>query len=309
MDILKRLREKAKVHKMTIVLPEHYDTRVPEAARIIQEEGIANAVVLTKDAINPADKESYIQEYFQLRQHKGIDLEKAKKLFEDPVYYAAMMVRHGKADGFVAGSSHKTADVARAAIHCIGMEEDMNFASSCFIMTVPNCPYAEEGTFIFADCGVIPEPNARQLACIALASAQLTDKVLGLVPRVAMLSYSTKGSAESKSTEKILEALQYLKEKAPSLLADGELQVDTAIVPEVANIKYPNGVLGGKANILVFPNLEAGNISYKLVERLAGARAIGPLFLGLRKPCSDLSRGCSVEDIVDCVAATAIRAH
>jgi phosphate acetyltransferase len=176
-------------------------------------------------------------------------------------------------------------------------------------MAVPNCSYGEEGTFIFADCGVIPEPNSRQLACIAFSAAELGSKVLGFIPRIAMLSYSTKGSAKGRAIEKITEALEILKEMAPELLVDGELQVDTAIIPEVAKIKYPDSPLAGKANVLIFPNLEAGNIGYKLVERLGNARAVGPLLLGAKKPASDLSRGCSVDDIVDCVAVTAIRAQ
>ncbi|MDD5692088.1 MAG: phosphate acyltransferase, partial [Candidatus Omnitrophica bacterium] len=182
-------------------------------------------------------------------------------------------------------------------------------ASSCFIMDVPDCVYGDNGTFIFADCGIIPEPNARQLSCIAISAAELAHKVLGLTARVAFLSYSTKGSAKTRSAEKIAEALSLLKEQSPSLLADGEIQADAAIVPEVAKIKCPESPISAGANVLIFPNLEAGNIGYKLVQRLANARAIGPLFLGLNKPASDLSRGCSVEDIVDCVAVTAIRAQ
>ncbi|MDD5729585.1 MAG: phosphate acyltransferase [Candidatus Omnitrophica bacterium] len=309
METLKKIREKARTDLKTIVLPEYYDKRVAEAAKIIQQEGLAKVILLDKDKMDRGDKERYIEEYYQMRQGKGMDLETARKLFEDPLYYAAMMAREGKADGFVAGAAHTTADVARAAIHCIGMQEDINIASSCFIMVVPGCRYGEDGTFIFADCGIIPEPNGRQLACIAYSSAKLINKVLGFTPYIAMLSYSTKGSADCRSTPKITEALGLLKQMAPDLIADGELQVDAAIIPEVARIKTPNSPMAGRANVLIFPNLEAGNISYKLVERLAGARAIGPLILGLNKPCSDLSRGCSAEDVVDCVAVTAIRAQ
>jgi len=220
-----------------------------------------------------------------------------------------MITREGKVDGLVAGASHTTPDMARACIRCLGVDERIMIVSSCFIMVVPHCPYGEEGTFAFADCGIIPEPNSRQLACIALSTAEVVTKVLDFTPRIALLSYSTRGSAKAKSAEKISEALGLLKEMAPGLQADGELQVDAAIVPEVARIKYPDSQLAGKANVLIFPNLEAGNISYKLVQRLANARAIGPLLLGLNKPASDLSRGCSVEDIIDCVAVTAIRAQ
>ena len=244
-----------------------------------------------------------------MRKTKGLDLETARRIFDDTLYCAAMMTKEGKVDGFVAGATHTTPDVARAAIHCLGVDERITIACSCFIMVVPDCLYGDNGTFIFADCGIVPEPNPRQLAYISLAAAELAEKVLGLTPRVALLSYSTKGSARGKSIDKIAESLELLKKIAPGLLVDGELQVDTAILPEVANIKYPNGILGGRANVLIFPDLEAGNIGYKLVERLGKARALGPLLLGLNKPCSDLSRGCSVDDIIDCVAVTALRAE
>jgi len=309
MDVIGKIRDKAKANLKTIVLPEYDDSRVVEAARIIEQEGLARVLLLTEDKINPADKERYIEEFYQLRKAKGLDINMAREIFDNPIYYAAMMTREGKADGFVAGASHTTPDVARAAIWCLGVDEHISIATSAFIMVVPNCPLGEEGTFIFADCGIIPDPNPRQLACIALAAAELAHKVLDLNPRVALLSYSTKGSAKGKSVEKIGEAKELLKEMAPSLLADGEMQVDAAIVPEVAKIKSPDSPIGGRANVLIFPNLESGNISYKLVQRLANARALGPLLLGLNKPCSDLSRGCSVEDIVDCVAVTAIRAQ
>jgi phosphate acetyltransferase len=309
MDTITKIRQMAKAKPMTVALPEYEDKRTVEAFHIIEQEGIAKAMLITPDMINPEDRERYAQEYFQLRQAKGMDIETARKTVSDPLYYAAMMAREGKVDGFVAGASHTTPDVARAAIHCLGINERISIACSCFIMTVPNCPYGDNGTFVFADCGIIPDPNSRQLACIALASSEMAAKVLGLIPRVALLSYSTRGSAKGKSIDKITEALKQVKEMDPNLLVDGELQVDAAIVPEVARIKYPDSPVGGKANVLIFPGLEAGNIGYKLTERLAGARALGPLILGLNKPCSDLSRGCSTQDIVDCVAVTAIRAQ
>lgn len=308
MDTIQRIRQKAKSELKKIVLPEYNDSRVKEAAKIIEQEGIAEAVLLTPDKINSQDKERYIQDFYRIRQGKGLDIDMVKEIFKDSLYYAAMMTREGRVDSFVAGASHTTPDVARAAIYCLGVSDRINIAFSAFIMVVPNAHYGQEGTFIFADCGIVPDPNPRQLACISLGAAELASSVLGFIPRVALLSYSTKSSASGKSIEKIVEALKLLKEMAPDLLVDGELQVDAAIVPEVAEIKYPHSVLGGEANILIFPNLDAGNISYKLVQRLANARAIGPLLLGLNKPCSDLSRGCSVEDIVDCVAVTAIRA-
>jgi phosphate acetyltransferase len=309
MDTITRIRNIARSKLKTIVLPEYEDARVVEASRIIEKGGIARAVLLTEDKIDQSEKSRYIEEFYEMHKAKDVDIEKVKELFEGTLYYAAMMTREGKVDGLVAGASHTTPDMARAAIRCLGVDERITIASSCFIMAVPDCEYGEYGTFIFADCGIIPDPNSRQLACIAISAAEMANKVLGLTPRIAFLSYSTKGSAKGKSIEKISEALAQLKEIAPGILADGEMQVDAAIVPEVAKIKYPDSPIGGKANVLIFPNLESGNISYKLVQRLSKARAVGPLLLGLKKPASDLSRGCSVEDIVDCVAVTAIRAQ
>ncbi|MBI5145349.1 MAG: phosphotransacetylase [Candidatus Omnitrophica bacterium] len=309
MQIIQDLRQKAKSNLKTIVLPEPEDKRVMEAAKIIETDGIAKVLLLTKDKLDPEDKKRYAEEFYQMRQAKGMDIDTARRILEEPLYYAAMLTREGKVDGFVAGASHTTPDVARAAIQCLELDSRINIASSAFIMAVPDCIYGEGGTFVFADCGIIPEPNPRQLACITLTAAELTRKVLNIEPRVALLSYSTHNSAKGKSVDKIKETLVILKDMTPDLLVDGELQVDAAIVPEVAQIKYPESVLKGKANVLIFPDLEAGNISYKLVQRLSHARALGPLLLGLNKPCSDLSRGCSVEDIVDCVAVTAIRAQ
>lgn len=309
MDIIERIRKKAGSKLKTIVLPEYNDKRVVEAVNLIEKERIANVILLTRDRINPQDKQRYIEEFFNMRKTRGVTIDEARKMFDDTLYYAAMMTREGKADGFVAGASHTTPDVARAAIQSLEVSPRISIACSCFIMAVPDCPYGEEGTFVFADCGIIPDPNPRQIACISVAAAELTAKVLDITPKVALLSYSTKGSAKGKSIEKIEEALQLVKQMAPNLSIDGELQVDAAIVPEVAKIKYPDSPVGGQANVLIFPNLEAGNIGYKLVQRLAKARALGPLILGLKKPCSDLSRGCFVEDVVDCVAVTAIRAQ
>ena len=309
MDIISRIREKARAKRKTIALPEIEDQRVREAAKIIEQEGIAKVLLFGRGMLNRTQQEAYAQEYFRLRQVKGITLEEAEKTLEDPLYYAAMMTRLGDIDGFVAGASHTTPDVARAAIQCLTVDERFNIASSCFLMQVPDCPYGENGAFIFADCGIVPEPNPRQLASIAVSNAELAEKIFSLTPKVALLSYSTKGSAKGRVIDKVLEALDLAREMRPDLLIDGELQVDAAIVPEVAEIKYPHSLLAGRANVLIFPNLEAGNIGYKFVQRLAKARAIGPLLVGLQKPCSDLSRGCSAEDIVDCVAVTAIRAQ
>ena len=309
MDIVTKIRARAKAKLKTIALPEVEDSRVKEAAKIIGKEGIAKILLFGRGMLDKVKQEEYAKKYYELRKSKGISLDDARKALENPLYYAAMMTRNGDSDGFVAGASHTTPDVARAAIHCLGVDERINIASSCFLISVPDCSYGEEGAFIFADCGIVPDPNPRQLAYIAISNAELAKKVFGIPPRVALLSYSTKGSAKGKVIDKTLDALALARQMQPGLLIDGELQVDAAIVPEVAQIKYPNSLLKGRANVLIFPNLEAGNIGYKLVQRLAKARAIGPLVVGLNKPCSDLSRGCLVEDIVDCVAVTAIRAQ
>ncbi|MGE5280248.1 MAG: phosphate acyltransferase [Deltaproteobacteria bacterium] len=307
-DVIAQIRAKAQERPMKIVLPEGHDPRVRKAAEFVEKEKIAEVILLEKDHLDAGKVEEYTEAYFQIRQHKGISRDEAHQTMLHPVFYGAMMVRAGEAAGFVAGAATTTPDVAKAALYCLGVDRRVATISSCFVMTIPHCRYGEKGVFIFADCGIIPDPTTRQLAQIALCSAELGRKVLGLLPRVAMLSYSTKGSATGRFVERIREATAMLKEQAPDLLVDGELQVDAAIVPEVAKFKYPDSPIQGNANILVFPNLEAGNISYKLVERLTGGRALGPLLLGLLKPCSDLSRGCGWEDVVDCAAITAIRA-
>lgn len=309
MDVVSQIRQKAKREIKTIVLPEGGDPRIAEAVKIIQSGGFAKVVVLTKENLDPRKSKEYSDLYFSLRQGKGISPKEAVDTISDPLFYAAMMVRQGLADGFVAGAAHTTADVARAAFYCLGLDKRFSVMSSAFIMSVPDCRFGQEGVLLFADCGIIPEPSPRQLANIAVCTSELAGKLLNIVPKVAMLSYSTKNSASGRLVDKIKEATALAKELAPDLIIDGELQVDSAIVPEVAKIKDPNGKIAGDANILIFPNLEAGNISYKLVQRLAEARAIGPILQGLNFPCSDLSRGCSAEDVADCVAVTAIRAQ
>ena len=309
MDAIAKIRNRARNKIKSIVLPEYNDKRVIEAVRIIEGEGIAKVTLLTKDMVNNNERERYIQYFYEEYKAKDIDIVAVRKLFDDTLYCAAMMTKEGKFDGLVSGAAHTTADMVRASMRCIGIDERITIVSSCFIMDVPNCQYGAGGTFVFADCGVIPDPNSRQLSRIAFSAAELAAKVLDLTPAVAFLSYSTHGSAKTKSAEKIAEALAMLKELAPGIIADGEMQLDAAIVPEVAKIKYPDSQVGGMANVLIFPNLEAGNIGYKLTQRLSGARALGPLLLGLNKPASDLSRGCSAEDVVDCVAVTAIRAQ
>jgi phosphate acetyltransferase len=307
MDVIQSLRQKACSKHKRIVLPERDDKRVVEAYEYIKKEKIADITILTPDKIDPGKIKLYAQEYYNLRKHKGITPEEATKVVEDPLYYAAMMTRLDDADGFVAGAAHTSGDVIRAAIHCLNIDENIGTISSSFIMVVPNCPYGENGVLVYADCGVMPTPSPRQLANIAVSTAELARVVLGIKPRVAMLSYSTKGSAGGKLVENIRQATEMAKKENPDLVLDGELQVDAAIVPEVAKIKDSGSQIKGDANVLIFPNLEAGNIAYKLTQRLARARALGPILQGFNKPCSDLSRGCSVEDIVDCVAVTAIR--
>ncbi len=309
MDAIEKIRQKAKSQSKTIVLSEGHDSRVRRAAEFLRKEDILNVILLEKGRLDSKKVDEYTETFYQLRQHKGTTKDEAHEYILNPVFYGAMMVRDGSADGFVAGAATTTSDVARAALYCLGIDKRIATIASCFIMIIPNSPYGENGVFIFADCGIIPDPTTRQLSQIAISSAELGRKVLDFTPRVAMLSYSTKGSASGRFVERIREATAILKETNPELIVDGELQVDAAIVPEVAKSKNPGSPIQGDANILVFPNLEAGNISYKLVERLAGGRALGPLLLGLVKPCSDLSRGCSWEDVVDCAAVTAIRAQ
>ncbi len=308
MDIIKEMRLRSKKRQKLIVLPEKDDSRIREAAKIIQEEGISRVALLGKDDLEQKKIERFSREFFELRKHKGTTIEEAVRMVSQPLYYAAMMVRLGEADGFVAGAAHSTPDVARAAIYCLGVDTKVNIVSSCFVMVVPDCVFGENGVFIFADCGIVPEPTARQLSGIAISSAKLAEDLFALTPKVAMLSYSTKGSAKGERVDRVVEAVKLAKAQRPDLLIDGELQLDAAIVPEVAKIKDPGGILAGRANVLIFPSLEAGNIGYKLVQRLAKARAVGPLLQGLNHPCSDLSRGCLIDDIVDTVALTSLRA-
>ncbi|MGB2600500.1 MAG: phosphate acetyltransferase [Candidatus Omnitrophota bacterium] len=325
------LRERAKAEKRRIVLPEGEDARIVKGASAVASEGLADVCLLGKkdDVVKLAEENSIslegvelidpsthekrdevINKYFELRERKGITREEAEKtLMENFIYYAAAMTRLGLADGFVAGASHKTSDVARASIQCLQIDKEIGTVSSSFIMEMENCPFGENGLFAYGDCGIIPYPSARQLAGIAIATSDLFRKLFSVEPRVAMLSYSTKGSAKGESIENIHAALERIKAKRPNLMIDGELQVDAALVPSVAERKCPDSDVAGKANTLIFPNLDAGNISYKLSQRLGKARAVGPLIQGLKHPCSDLSRGCSWEDVVDTTVVTAIRAQ
>ncbi len=307
--VIEMIRKQAQRNPKRIILPEADDDRVKKAADIILKEKIADLILLDRKSLDPKKQKEFALKLYELRKQKGLDLDTATEFLKNPVFYAAMMVRENQADGFVAGAVNTTSLVARSAIWCLEPQIKGGVISSAFIMIVPNCEYGEKGVFIYADCGIVPQPTPQQLAQIAVYSAELGEKVLNLSPKIAFLSYSTKMSAEGVSVSKVREAVKIVKEIAPHLNVDGELQADAAIVPEVAKIKCPDSNVAGKANILIFPNLDAGNICYKLTERLAKAKAIGPLFMGLKNPCSDLSRGCSVEDIVDCVAVTVIRAQ
>ena len=326
MTILEQIRKRAVARQKTVVLPESEDQRTLDAVPVILEQKIAKVILVGKEdvmgrikakdlsdftLIDPAkfkDIDAVGNEYYELRKHKGTTLEEAQKTVrEDWMAFGAMLVRRDTAHGFVAGASHTTADTVRAALRCLKIEKSIGVAAGSFLIEVPDSPYGEKGAFIYADCGVNPEPNARQLSGIAVLSARLFQQLVGKTPKVAFLSYSSKGSAEGPLVDKVKEALARAKEMAPELLIDGELQVDSALVPEVAKIKCGDSPVAGQANVLIFPDLNSGNIAYKLTQRLAKARAVGPLLMGFTEPCSDLSRGCDVDDIVDAVAITAVR--
>lgn len=307
--ILERLRETAKKNPKTIVFPEAHDERIIEAAKYIEKEGIAHPYILTHDNMEPEKQEEFANKFFERKQTKGITFEEAREIAENPLYYAAMMVRYGYADGFVAGAASTSSAVVKAALGCLEIDRAAALISSCFIMAVPNCEYGAQGLFIYADCGVIPYPTSEQLANIAICCARFSKEVLDIEPRVAMLSFSSKGSAEGRWVDKIKEAVAMANAKNSGFAIDGELQADAALVADVAKRKLSDSPVAGKANILIFPNLDAGNICYKLTQRLANARAVGPIILGTVQPCSDLSRGCNIDDIIDCTAVTVVRAQ
>ena len=307
--VIQNLRERAKKNPKVIVFPEADDDRIVEAVEYIEKEGIAKPLLLTQDNLDPEKQEEFANLFFERKQVKGVTFEEARELMENPLWYGAMMTRYGYADGFVAGAKFTTSSVVRTAINCLEVDKEVRIVSSCFIMAVPDCSYGERGVFVYADCGVIPYPTSEQLANIAVSSAQFTKDVLEITPRVALLSFSTKGSAEGRWVDKIKEAVEIANSKNSGFLIDGELQGDSALVPEIATRKLGKSEVAGRANVLIFPNLDAGNICYKLIQRLAKARAVGPIVLGTKQPCSDLSRGCDVEDIIDCTAVTVIRAQ
>jgi len=332
MHLVEQIKAKARTNMQTVVLPEGYDDRMVEAAGKIVADGLANIVLLgdpetlrakadelnvTLDGVTlllPASApqlEDYVTELVELRKKKGLTAEQARELLtaDDNLFFASMMVRKGDAGGAVAGAFNTTGDVLRAAFQVIGTAAGMKTVSSVFLMVTKNPEFGENGILLFADCAVNPNPNAQALAEIAVSTAQSCKSFLGVDARVGMLSFSTKGSAQHEDADKVLEALAIAKELEPSLLIDGELQLDAALLAKVGEKKAPGSPVAGKANTLIFPTLDAGNIGYKLVERVAGAEAVGPIIQGLAKPVNDLSRGCSIDDIVNVSAITAVQAQ
>lgn len=323
---LDRIIERAKTDRQTIVLPEGSDIRTVQAARAIMDAGIADVIILGSESeiaahgidvsdatlIDPRESdllEPYAQKFAELRKKKGVTINEAREQMKDENYFGVMMVYMDDADGMVSGACHSTADTLRPALQILKTAPGTNIASSFFIEDVPNCEYGQDGLFVFADCAINIYPTAEELAEIAIASAHSFEQLCGGEPRVAMLSYSSYGSGKGDSAEKMAEATRIAKERAPQLDLDGELQVDAAIVDTVAALKAPDSPVAGNANVLIFPNIDAGNIAYKLVQRLAKADAFGPVLQGLAKPVNDLSRGCSADDIVGTVAITCVQSQ
>ena len=330
MSVLDSIKEKAKADVKHILLPEGSEERTVQAARIITDEKIAKVTLLGDeeeikkvaekfnvclcgiDIINPLtdpDFEHYANGFYELRKAKGMTPEKARETIKNTLFYACMMIKEGKADGMVSGAINTTGNTLRPGLQIIKMAKGINTISSCFIMEIPNKEYGDNGLMLFGDCAININPNPDELATIAIATANTAKTLLGMDPKVAMLSFSTKGSAKHENVDKVTAALAKVKELAPDLDVDGELQADAAMVPKVAALKAPGSKVAGHANVLIFPDLQAGNIGYKLVQRLAGAEAVGPVSQGFAKPINDLSRGCSIADIVSVVAITAVQAQ
>lgn len=328
MNFLKQITERARADKQTIVLPEGTDMRSIKAASIVQKEGIANIILVGNadeirklagdldisgvkivDPLNFDRMEDYVNKFFEIRKSKGITIEQAGETMKDCLYFGVMMVKMGDADGMVSGACHSTADTLRPALQIVKTAPGTKLVSGFFVMDMPTPEFGENGTFIFADCGLVENPNAEELSEIAVESAKTFRALVGAEPRVAMLSYSTYGSAKSELTEKVIKATKLAKEKAPDIMIDGEMQLDAAIIPEIAKSKAPASPVAGKANVLIFPDLNAGNIGYKLTQRLGKAEAYGVVTQGMAMPINDLSRGCVAEDIVGVVAMTAVQAQ
>ena len=330
-EYIDKIKEKARADIKTIVLPETTDKRTLIAASHIIKEGIANIILVGNEEkildgagwldieldgatiVDPHTTDRldyYIETLYELRKSKGMTMEKAREtLLSDTLTFGVMMVKCNDADGMVAGACHATADTLRPALQILKTAPGTKLVSGFFIMDVPDCEYGYNGTFLFADCGLNQDPNPEELAALADTSATSFKNLVGAKAIIAMLSHSTKGSAKHPLVDKMVEATRIAKEEYPNLVIDGELQTDAALVPSVAKSKAPNSDVAGKANVLIFPNLDAGNIGYKLVQRLGKAEAYGPMLQGLAKPVNDLSRGCSWEDVVGVVALTAVQAQ
>ena len=327
MGLFDKLITKAKKNRQRIVLPEGTEPRTLTAADRIISEGIADVILIGDPAeitdaarelsltnisrariVNPADSaviDKYAPLFYELRKSKGITMDDARKMASNPLYLGCLMIKKGDADGQVAGALNTTGNVLRAAFQVIKTKPGINVVSGAFIMLLPeNSPFGEDGILVFADCAVLPDPTAEELAQIAMSAADTARDIAGIEPRIAMLSFSTKGSAKHERVDNVIKSTNLLHEKAPELVVDGELQADAAIVPGVAKSKAPNSPLKGQADVLIFPSLETGNISYKLVQRLAGVQAVGPILQGLAAPVNDLSRGCFPEDIYKTIVIT-----
>jgi phosphate acetyltransferase len=328
-NVMDMIYSKAKAAKKRITLPEADDVRTVKAAQRIVEMGLAEVILINSEEkiekackesganirgckiVNPETsplKDDYAQKFYEMRKHKGMTPEQAAQIIVDPLHFGCMMVNEGEADGQVSGATHSTADTVRPALQIIKSAPGCKLVSSFFVMIIPDCEYGENGVFIYADCGLVINPNTEELAEIAIQSAITMNSLLGFEPRVAMLCFSTKGSASDPIADKVIEATKIAKTRRPDLLIDGELQADSALVPWIGAKKASGSPVAGKANILIFPDLNAGNICYKLTERLAKAEAYGPILQGLRRPVNDLSRGCNDDDIVNVAAITAVQA-